>query len=117
VQKDAKLAFGKVSTVFISYLSAFAVEIAKNNGQKTVNSNHIEAALEKIGFGEWREEIHSRQQKYQSSASHKRKEAGVEETEMSSTIENLDASREVHDVDLAEVSDDGIEDTQPMDTD
>lgn len=60
MQKDAKLAFSKAATVFVSFLSAVSAEECRQVNGKTLSAAHIEAGLEAIGFGEWREEVKRR---------------------------------------------------------
>lgn len=52
LSKDAKIAFKKAATVFISYLSATAQEFCTKGNVKTVSAKHIFSALTDIGFEE-----------------------------------------------------------------
>lgn len=82
MQKDPKLALTKSGTLFISYLTAAyiahhpstiyvyfdflcrAQDAAAKAGHKTINGNHVLAALEQIGFGEWADPLRQRVEQY-----------------------------------------------------
>lgn len=115
----------------MSYLTAAASEVAKKNGQKTLNASHVEAALESIGFGEWEQELHARQTKYasQSHINDKKHESAEidEDIEISivgddATTTNVDNQQPLNgrDVDREddeeeeEEEEDTIDNTQPM---
>ncbi|KAI8068275.1 histone-fold-containing protein, partial [Gongronella butleri] len=46
LQRNAKLAVSKAGTVFISYISALANDVAKNQNHKTITSADVIKALE-----------------------------------------------------------------------
>ncbi|KAI7825032.1 histone-fold-containing protein [Kickxella alabastrina] len=53
IQKEARQAITKASTVFVSYLAATANDCARESGHKTIMSNDIFKALEAVGLGDF----------------------------------------------------------------
>ncbi|KAI9305741.1 histone-fold-containing protein [Cunninghamella echinulata] len=46
LQKNAKLAVGKAATVFISYISSLANDVAKSSNHKTITTADVFKAME-----------------------------------------------------------------------
>ncbi|KAJ2778047.1 hypothetical protein GGI15_004299 [Coemansia interrupta] len=57
IQKDARLAVSKASTVFVSYLAATANDCARESGHKTIMTNDVFKALEAVGLGDFIEKL------------------------------------------------------------
>lgn len=123
VQKDAKLAFGKATTIFVSYLTAVAMENAKSSGHKTLNTQHIWSALEIMGYGDWRQELEVELRQYSSgggSSSKKSPKKSIVDVEediemMDDASEPVNFHPDTDDMHLsAQDNVDTIDDTQPM---
>ncbi|KAJ2233559.1 hypothetical protein H4R99_007464 [Coemansia sp. RSA 1722] len=53
IQKEARLAVNRASTVFVSYLAATANDCARESGHKIIMPNDVFKALEAVGLGDF----------------------------------------------------------------
>ncbi|KAI8817040.1 histone-fold-containing protein [Fimicolochytrium jonesii] len=74
VQKDAKAAMTKACTVFISYLTATALDVTKSNDRKSITSNDVFRALTILEFDQFAPMIKVAVQEFQQKAKEKRQE-------------------------------------------
>ena len=117
VQKDAKLALTKATTIFIAYLTAMAASVKskpntnnkKSNTTATLTEEDMRAALKACGFGEWEDVIESKLAAYRNNANNQ-DNAKMDENQII-----VDANDEQ----IKQTVDDSvdIDDTQPMDID
>jgi histone H3/H4 len=55
--EDSQLVFQKAATVFVSYLSHFANDVAKQEGKTTVKESHVIEALETMGMAQFKQKL------------------------------------------------------------
>jgi len=55
--EDSQLVFQKAATVFVSYLSHFAYDVAKQEGKTTVKESHVLEALETMGMAQFKAKL------------------------------------------------------------
>ncbi|KAJ1646855.1 hypothetical protein J3B02_000504 [Coemansia erecta] len=53
IQKEARLAVNRASTIFVSYLAATANDCARESGHKIIMPNDVFKALEAVGLGDF----------------------------------------------------------------
>lgn len=64
-KKDAKLAISKAATLFVSYLTAGALDVASSMRVKMVSHEHVLQALVVAGWTQWVDQLGNRITEYQ----------------------------------------------------
>lgn len=64
-QKDAKLAISKAATLFVSYLTAGALDVASGMRVKMISHEHVLQAIVVAGWAPWVDELGDRITQYQ----------------------------------------------------
>ncbi|KAJ1975579.1 hypothetical protein H4R34_004286 [Dimargaris verticillata] len=72
IASDSKLAVGKATTVFISYIAAMANDIARSTRHKTVTLQHVMRALEEAEFDDYVPKVQAAVQDRQSKSKSKK---------------------------------------------
>lgn len=65
VAKDAKLAFIRASTLFVSYLTSHSIDAASSHDVKTLTHEHVIQALKDCGWESWTQRISDSVLEYQ----------------------------------------------------
>ncbi|KAJ1970466.1 hypothetical protein H4R35_005848 [Dimargaris xerosporica] len=90
IASDAKLAAGKATTVFISYIAAMANDIARSTRHKTVTLQHVMRALEEAEFDDYVPKVQIAIQERQSKSKSKRLTVVADKAHLSSNLKQSD---------------------------
>ncbi|KAJ1850486.1 guanylate kinase, partial [Coemansia sp. RSA 2703] len=119
IQKDARLAVSKASTVFVSYLAATANDCARESGHKTIMTNDVFKALEAVGLGDFIDRLQADLAVYAAHVKEKKElaaknKAGEAEEEQEAEVEpEADAEEDVEEEEEEEENNEDEDQNEP----